>query len=268
MSSRASLTDLLSSGITAQSLLWAAAPDAVFESALTDWAGLSRPQAAALVVAETAGIENGEITEHFVAEGREGVMISGEIEGEPIDQILLAAFNHHGQLTEIKSFVNCMHPFTMLRDRIRGTMPGLPAEAWRVIKLEPDTGEFLPKPSHSYSPSLTFHSPVLRKSVSPEPVSSRVLGHATSIYGARQWSDIGLNRDTERMAYFTGDIKGQPVTIAAVLRFDAGELAGIKACARPWPASLAVYSRVKARIGEELGAEYFWTAQPDYESYL
>lgn len=58
------------------------------------------------------------------------------------------------------------------------------------------------------------------------------------------------------------------MTIAAVLRLDAGELADIKACARPWSASLAVYSRVKARIGEELGAEYFWRAQPDYESYL
>ncbi|GHH66439.1 hypothetical protein FHS35_008833 [Streptomyces umbrinus] len=105
---------------------------------------------------------------------------------------------------------------------------------WRLPELPPDTREFAPKPS------LIFHSPVLRKSVSPEPLSSRVLGHATSIYGARQRNDLGLNSDNKRTAFFTGDIMGQPVTIASVLRFDAGELAEIKSCARPWSASLAV----------------------------
>lgn len=33
-------------------------------------------------------------------------------------------------------------------------------------------------------------------------------------------------------------------------------------------ADLAIYSRIKGRLGEELGPEYFWAAQPDYESYL
>jgi hypothetical protein len=267
-SSRSSLTSLLDSGITAQSLLSLAAPGAVFESALTDWPGLSRSQAASLLAAETAGVENGGVREQFVGERREGLMIAGEIEGEPIRQILLATFDEHGRPTRIKSFFNSMLPFTTLRDRAKLAFDDLPAEAWDVPRLPADTGEYSAKPNFAYSPALSFDSPVLRKNVSPEPVSSRVLGHATSIYGAREWNEFSLDRGEKRMGYFDGGIKGRPVSIACVLRFDDGNLADIAACARPWSAALAIYSRIKGRLGEELGPEYFWAAQPDYESYL
>ncbi|GAA1218170.1 hypothetical protein GCM10009608_63950 [Pseudonocardia alaniniphila] len=92
------------------------------------------------------------------------------------------------------------------------------------------------------------HDPVL----DPEPV---IMGTASRPRGRRA-----------RAA--AGDITGQPVSIACVLRFDDGNLADIVACARPWSAALALYSRIKGRLGEELGPEYFWAAQPDYESYL
>ncbi|MEV0074302.1 hypothetical protein [Amycolatopsis sp. NPDC050768] len=121
--------------------------------------------------------------------------------------------------------------------------------------LPPDTGEYSAKPNHQYSPALSFHSPILRKSVSPEPLASRVLGHATSVYGARDWSELSLNRGNHRIGYFTDDIQGKPVSIASVMRFDEHGLADVLACSRPWSSAVAIYSRIKARLGEELGVE-------------
>ncbi|QIQ01040.1 hypothetical protein [Streptomyces liangshanensis] len=267
MSSRRTLVELLASGLTERSLLSAAVPEAVWESALTDHPGLTGRQAARLIAAEGAAVRKGEITEHFVSEGREGVLRSGEIEGEPVDHLLLATYDAQGRLTGLKSFLNRMYAFTLVRDQVRRSLPDLPVEVWNVPELSPDTGEFHAKPSHDYSPSLRFHSPVLRRSVSPEPMSRKLLGHASSVYGDRQWSDLALNRGDQRMALFAGDIKGRPIEIAAVLRFDTDGLADIKACSRPWAASLAVYSRIKARVGDELGPAYFWDEQPDYTSY-
>lgn len=268
MPSYSSVAKLLDSGATTRSLLSVAAPEAVFRSALTDHPRLSAQQAATLIAAETAAIQKSRVAQHFAGENREGVLISGEFEGEPVDQILLVAYDDHGRLTALTSFLNCMYPFTRIRDMVRQRFPEIPAEVWGVTELEADRGGFHAKPSHDYSPSLRFHSPVLRKSVSPKPISLKLLGHASSVYGDRQWSDLGLNRGDTRMALFAGDIEGLPIEIASVLRFDTEGLADIKACSRPWPASLAVYSRIKARVGDELGAQYFWAEQPDYETYL
>ncbi|MEV4603324.1 hypothetical protein AB0K15_38745 [Amycolatopsis sp. NPDC049253] len=263
-----SLASLVESGLTAAAVLSAAAPGAVFDSAVTDWPGLSGEQAAALLAAETAGVENAEITERFTGERAEGLMRAGAVEGEPIRQILLATTDETGRLTTVKSFFNSTQPFTTLRNRAKAVFDDLPAEAWTVPWLPPDPGEYSAKPNHKYSPALSFHSPILRKSVAPEPLASRVLGHASSVYGARAWSELSLDRGNHRIGYFTGDIQGKPVSIASVMRFDEDGLAEVLACSRPWSSAVAIYSHIKARLGQELGPDYFWAGQPDYDSYL
>ncbi|WP_432846300.1 hypothetical protein ACQPXB_37490 [Amycolatopsis sp. CA-161197] len=263
-----SFTSLVESGLTAADLLAAAAPGAVFDSAVTDWPGLSREQAATLLAAETTGVEHSAITERFTGGRAEGLMLTGEVEGEPIRQILLATTDESGRLTAVKSFLNATQPFTTLRNRAKAAFDDVPPEAWAVPWLPPDTGEYSAKPNHQYSPALSFHSPILRKSVSPEPLASRVLGHATSVYGARDWSELSLDRGDRRIGYFTGDIQGKPVSIASVMRFDDDGLVDVLACSRPWSSAVAIYSRIKARLGEELGPDHFWAAQPDYDSYL
>ncbi|MEV6903392.1 hypothetical protein [Amycolatopsis sp. NPDC051372] len=125
----ASLASLVESGLTAAAC-FPPAPDAVFDSAVTDWPGLSREQSAARLAAETNGVGNAEITERFTGERAEGLMLAGEIEGEPIRQILLATTDETGRLTTVKSFFNSTQPFTTLRNRAKAAFDDLPPETW------------------------------------------------------------------------------------------------------------------------------------------
>jgi hypothetical protein len=239
-------------------------------SAVTGWTGLSREQGLALVCAETTAPEGIVVVEAFRDQRHEGLVVKGRIQGEPTAQVLSATFDEEGRIVELKSYFKYMHPFTLIRENVRRRQPEIPADAWTVQPLPPDTGEFHESPqSFPWSPDLAFHSPVMRAPFTPRPVAAEILGHAHSVYGVREWSDLVLANGNRRMGWFDADIKGLIIEMAVLLTFEGERATEINAFARPWNASLALYSRVIARVGEELAPEYRWgDEQPAYESYL
>lgn len=238
--------------------------------AVTDWTGLSREQGLALVCAETTAPEGIEVVETFGDHRHEGLVIQGRIQGEPTAQILFATSDEKGRIVELKSYFKYMHPFTLIRENVRKQQPGFPADAWAVQPLPPDTGEFHESPqSFPWSPDLAFHSPVMRVPFTPRPVAAEILGHAHSVYGVRKWSDLVLANGNRRMGWFDADIKRLVIEMAVLLTFEGEQVTELNAFARPWNASLALYSRVITRLGERLAPEYSWgDEQPAYESYL
>jgi hypothetical protein len=264
------LHSLLTSELTAEALEARTASGARVSSALTDWSGLDIEQRLALVAEETTVPRELEVAEVFGDERHEALVITGRIESEPTAQLLFAAFNEDGEIAELKSYFKYMYPFTLIRERVRERRPEIPADAWAVHPLPADTGEYHESPrTFPYAPDLAFHSPVMRTPFRPAPVAAEILGHAHSVYGVRKWSELALGDAERRLGFFDADIKGLGIEMAVLLTFDQGTAKEMNAFARPWNASLALYSRVTARLRGRFGPEYDWgSAQPEYESYL
>jgi hypothetical protein len=266
---RESLKDIIFPTLEPDALASKLLVGARVHSALTDFVGLTLSEAVALVSAETNAADNVKLVDSFEDDAHEAIVLCGDIAGESTYQLLFATYSDDGFITELKSFFKFMYPFTLVRDAVRAAVVETPAEAWAVPRLAPDSGETHDNVgSFPYAPDLEFQSPVLKKGASPEPLASRVLGQASSVYGSRNWSDLTLARDNKRLRFFNVDIAGQPLELANVLTFSGNAMSRIVASARPWVGSLALYSRVKARIGDELGPEYFWPAQQSYDDYL
>lgn len=264
------LRSLVTPDLSLERLKGRTAPAARVHSASTDWAGLSRDQALALICAETAAPERIEVVESFSDPRHEGLVIRGRIGDEPTAQVLFGTFDEDGQIVELKSYFKYMYPFTLIREKVREGHPDIGADAWAVRPLPADTGEFHESPeSFPYAPDLSFHSPVMRAPFTPKPVASKILGHAHSIYGVRGWSDLKLATGDRRLGFFVATIKGLVIEMAVLITFSGGLATEMDAFARPWNASLALYSRVTARLRGELAAEYYWPDQQlDYESYV
>lgn len=267
---RTSLRSLITPRLSARDLAARTSSTARIYSALTDWPGLSRDQGLALVAAETTTPEEIQVVESFSDERHEGHVITGRIQGEPTAQILFATFGDQGEITELKSCFKYMYPFTLIREQVRQSQPGIPAEAWTVRPLPPDTGEFHESPkSFPYAPDLVFHSPVMRAPFTPEPAATLVLSHAHSVYGVRKWSGLRLENGDRRLGWFDADISGLPIEIPVVLTVEGTLAKEMNAFSRPWPAALALYSRVTARLRGKFGPEHDWgDKQPGYDSYL
>jgi hypothetical protein len=262
------LADVVRSGLTADQLLSMATPDAEFHSALSDCPELSREQAARLIAAETTGIEHAEITDSFDELGRAGLVIAGDVDGEPTFQILRATYEE-GRLAELASFVQGMFPFTLLRDKVKAALTDLPTETWAVPELTEDTGEERTAGmTFPHDPELSFLSPVLRRPAAPQSEADKVLILASSIYGTRNWADSGLVQGDKRLACFQVDVSGRPLTIANLLTFTDDTVVEIRSASRPWSSALAMYARLESRYWDELGAEYFWAEQPDHDAYI
>lgn len=255
------LADAVSSGLTVERVLSMATPNAAFRSALSDSAQLSRERAAQLIAAETAGIDHAKIIESFEEIGRAGLVVAGDIDGEPTLQILRATYGE-GRLTELASFVQGMRPFTLLRGKVKATMHDLPPDTWTVPDLAEDTGETRTADmTFPHDSELSFLSPVLRRAAAPRSEADKVLTLASSIYGIRHWADSGLAQGDKRLAFFQVDVSGRPLTIANLLTFVDDRVVQIRSCSRPWSAALAMYTRLESRYFDELGEEYFWPEQ-------
>lgn len=267
---QATLSSLITSELSFEQFEGRLASEARAYSAVTDWTGLTREQGVTLVCAETTAPDTIEVVEEFRDDRNEGLVIAGKIDGEPTAQILLATFDEQGQIAELKSYFKYMYPFTLIREKVRDGHPEIPTDAWAVQALPPDTGEFHESPqSFPWAPNLAFHSPVMRAPFTPMPIAAEVLGHAHSVYGVREWSDLRLENASRKLGFFTADIKGLIIDMAVLLSFEGDKATEMNAFARPWNASLALYSRVTARLAGKLDAEHFWgDKQASYESYL
>ncbi len=263
------LRALVSERFTERDLGAILSPQARLLCAVTDWDGLSLEQAASVIVAETLACGQREIAETFTDQSHEAIVISGIIEGEPTRQLLLATYGGDGGVAELRSYFKYMYPFTLIREAVMTACGDLPAQAWAVQALDPDSGETHDSiRNFPYADDLVFYSPVLRKGAAPEPLAYKVLCHASSIYGVRRWSDLALTLGDKRLGFFDADIQGQAMEMANVLTFSAGKMSEIVSFARPWPTSMALYSRIKARLVDQVEPEFFWDEQPDFDSYL
>lgn len=263
------LRALVGPGLDVGRLRGALAPTASVHSALTDWDGLSRDQALALVVAETTAPQDVSVAEFYSDAGHQVVVLTGTIGGHRSRQLLFATLGADGQIAELRSFYKFMLPFSLVREQVRARLTDLPAEVWRVPALRDDDGAFHEtQRTAPYAADLVFNSPVLRQGATPEPLAALVLSHASSVYGIRQWSDFAVVNGDRRVRLFEADMAGQEIEVANVLTFRGEELAEIVAFSRPWVGAIALYTRVQRRIGDVLGPTFFWAEQPDHETYI
>jgi len=265
---RRGLAGLVAEGLNVRALERALAPGAALQSAITAWPGLAPIDAIRLVAAETAAVGSPVICDVFSGKGHQAVVVSGIVNGEPVLQLLLAAYDAQGVIARLTSFFKFMYPFTSVREQVRRELNDLPQAVWSMPAIAPDDGAYHESiRNFDYAPDLVFNSPVLRTGATPESIAYRVLSHASSVYGVRRWSDFALVSGTKQLRFFNVDIKGQPLWLGNVLTFETKAIKEIVSFSRPWASALALYTRVKARIGEELGGAFFWPDLPDYDAY-
>ena len=264
-----SLSALFQGGFNEEAVEASLAQDARLQSAMTSWTSLKLRDAIRLIVAETTVITSPTITDVFRDDDHEAIVIAGQVKGEPGRQLLLAKYDASRKIIELTSYFKFMRSFTGIRETVRSKLENsVPCEVWDMPVIEPDDGHFHESiRNFEYADDLVFNSPVLRTGATPEPAAYHVLNHASSVYGVRNWSDFLLLSDNKRLRFFEADMKGEPMSMANVLTFDGEVIKEIVSFSRPWHSALALYTRVKARIAHDMGDQFFWPDQADYDAY-
>jgi hypothetical protein len=188
---------------------------------------------------------------------------TAEFQGNKINGVS-AAF-HDGGEVEIRLMISSFpSTFAWREEVLRNSGHMLPQSAWDLpagtdLSIPRTDGEedLDPKFPFQISQGISFYSPILVKPIIGSELVSRVVGHASAVYGERKYGPK-IQAGRFIMSFWQGSVSGFPIEVANEIRLNEKmEVDKMVMSMQPWPAVKLFRERCIERTRNFLDLSYF-----------